>query len=339
MRARNAKSIGSSIINHAGVPTAYSTAKKWLQGSQNLIVMYHRVSPRAPQWILEPPISPLGFETQLNYFRFRYHVVSLPDLVDRAFNQPKSGQRFIAITFDDGYRDNFVYAFPLLRKYRIPVTIFPCTGPLDSPELFWWDKIGYVIAHTSKHRLNLGEFGVYEIDDQVQRKVVAHHIARNLKVVPEDVKSKVTEHLIRESDVDIPKDVPRNVVMSWEDIAIMDNNGISFGAHSVNHPILTNVSSNRVSAEISQSRSRIERHVKHVSEFFAYPDGAFNSSVVKLVQREGFEGAVTTRPVWVTRRSDRFALGRVGISTDDENIFEVVMSGIWGDSGAFLLRR
>lgn len=327
------KRIGCASVNRIGLTDAYGKFKRWHDGSEVVILLYHRVSPGDVPWLFEvPPVSPEAFETQLQYLRSHYEVMPLNDLVQNTFIEKHSGRRIASITFDDGYKDNLSYAFPLLRKYHAPATIFLTTAPIDSRDLPWWDKIGYALTCAKNHRLSLGELGDYSLEDASQRRAIAHKIIRRLKTIPEERKNRLVEDAIRDSGVEISDELTEETMMTWQDIRAMHNEGISFGAHSVSHPILTNMPIERAASEIRESKSQIEKRVDQIVDFFAYPNGDFNSTIAKIVEDSGFSGAVTDEPVWITPTTNLFKLGRVGL-TDDFNMFRVLLSGIRGDLG------
>src|SRR6185436_9993566 len=91
------------------------------------ILGYHKVSPEAHPFF--PPVPPEIFEQQMKFLSSCYTVMSLQDLVARPL-RGEIPQRAVAITFDDGYQDNYDYAFPILKKYKFPATIFVSTGAI-----------------------------------------------------------------------------------------------------------------------------------------------------------------------------------------------------------------
>jgi peptidoglycan/xylan/chitin deacetylase (PgdA/CDA1 family) len=254
--------------------------------------------------------------------------MSLNDLVQNIYDGQQSGRRIASITFDDGYKDNFSYAFPLLKKHHVPATVFLTTGPIDSRSLLWWDKIAYVVTHATNDRLSLGELGDYKLGDAVQRIAVGHEIISDLKTVPNEHRNEFTEELILGSGVEIPAEAAEEAMMTWEDIRAMHSEGISFGAHSVSHPALASIPIEQATSEIRESKSQIQNHTDQRVDFFAYPNGDFDSIIAKVVENCGFIGAVTAEPVWITRRTDRFKLGRMGIYWDDLGLFRIMLSGI-----------
>jgi peptidoglycan/xylan/chitin deacetylase (PgdA/CDA1 family) len=306
--------------------------KRWREGFEAVILLYHRVSPGDVPWLFEvAPVSPEAFEAQLQYLCSHYEVISLDDLVQNVFDDKRSGRRIASITFDDGYKDNFSYAFPLLRKYRAPATIFLTTGSIELPDLLWWDKIGYVLTYARNDRLSLGEFGDYRLRHAAQRRAIAHEIISRLETIPEERKNKLVEDTICESGVEISDELAEETMMTWQDICTLHKEGICFGAHSVSHPILTNMPIEGAVSEIRESKSQIEKRVGQTVDFFAYPNGEFNDAIAKTVEDSGFSAAVTAEPVWITPAASRFKLGRTGLFWDDLNTFRVVLSGIRGD--------
>jgi hypothetical protein len=167
-----------------------------------------------------------------------------------------------------------------------------------------------------------------------KRRSIALAIIERLTGLPEQRKNLLIEELLHTAGVDIPESLAKKVILSWEEVLRMSKEGIDFGAHSVSHPILTNLPLEKARFEIAESKRNIEGRVKPI-RFFSYPDGAFNSDIVEAVKQSGFVGAVTCDPVWVTCRPGRYRIGRMVITYEDFNMFRVMLSGIWGDYRGF----
>lgn len=332
MPIETARRIGCALTGRIHLTDPYSRFKRWRNGSEVVVLLYHRVSPGGDEWLFEVPgVHPEAFERQLQYLRSRYEVISLSELVQNVFDSKHTGRRIVSITFDDGYKDNFSYAFPILRKYHMPATIFLTTAPIDSRELPWWDRIAYAVMHTKDKRLNLAELGDYKLGEAAQRKKIAHKIINQLKTIPEERKKKLTEDMIRDAEVEIPSEASEETMMTWQEIRAMQKEGISFGAHSVSHPILTNIPIEQAACEIRESKLQIEKNIDERVDFFAYPNGVADSAIAKLVEDSGFTGAVTEEPIWITSKVNRYRIGRVGLYWNDINIVRVMLSGVRGD--------
>lgn len=309
----------------------YSYLKRRRIGSEMIIAMYHRVSICDDQWSIDI-VPPSSFETQLQYLRNNYTIVPLSNLLQYLREgHPLSPKRIAAITFDDGYKDVLTFALPLLNKYHVPATVFLTTGHIDSDTPFWWDSVGYAVEYTRQRALKLGEFGDYQFDTLTQRREIASTIISRLKKLPDESRIRLIGVLLSETGVTIPQELVKELILSWEDVRQLIAAGISIGAHSVTHPILTNMSLDDARREIIESKSEIEKQLDCPVTLFAYPNGDYNPEIANILKEEGFVGAVTTNPVWITPKSSQYRLGRIGLFDEDFGILKLRLSGVLGD--------
>jgi peptidoglycan/xylan/chitin deacetylase (PgdA/CDA1 family) len=323
------RALAASIANHSRLLDAYAFLRRKLTRSQIAILMYHRVCPKQDNWSLEP-LSPPSFEKQIEYFCRNYEIIPLEKLAQYIRQQKALPKKAVVITFDDGYKDNYLHAYPILKRHGVPATIFLATGYIATGKLLWWDKVSYIIHHTTVSRLELGELGDYSLQSELDKLQTRYIVTKRLNGVPEETKNLLIDKLADISQVEIPPDLARELVLSWEEIKEMNNNGVSFGAHSVSHPILTNIPLEQARYEIVQSKQAIETRLGQEVTAFAYPDGEFNDSLDRVVRESGYACAVTTTPVLLTPRSDPYQLGRIGVY-GDFNKFKVVFSGLYED--------
>lgn len=328
--------LACAMVNNLGLLDAYAFLKRRRIGSQVAIILYHRVSTVKDDWSLET-LSPQSFERQIKYFRENYEMLSLEELAPYVHERKSLPKKAVVITFDDGYRDNYLYAFPILRKYRAPATIFLATGHIGTAKLFWWDKVRYAVQHTTPERLELGKFGSYSLESALDRRHAGFAITEKLMNLPDERKNSLIEKLINVAGVDIPDRLGRELILSWNEVVQMSRDGIDLGAHSVTHPILTNIPLERARWEIVQSKNDIETRLGKPVSFFSYPNSIFNPEIVKLVEQSGFAGGITDNPVWITHRDNPYKLGRIG-AAEDFNIFKVMFCGFWGDLQSILGR-
>jgi peptidoglycan/xylan/chitin deacetylase (PgdA/CDA1 family) len=245
------------------------------------------------------------------------------------------------VTFDDGYKDNYRYAFPILKKYKIPATIFLVTGHIDTGNLFWFEKVGYIIWKTKIKRLKLDSFGDFPLNSVNNRLLSAFKIVEKMKKIKDEKKNILIEKLINISKVEIPHDLGRDVILSWDEIKEMNEWGIDFGAHTVSHPILTRISLEQAKFEISQSKKEIEKRLGRSVKTFAYPNGThedFNTKIIDLVKESGFTCAVTTIPTIQASRMNLYKLGRLDPGGDFLS-FKLIVSGLYSDASKIFSRR
>ena len=328
--ASNETESALAAANRIRLLEVYAFLKRKHIGSQVVIATYHRVSMRKDKWPMEN-LSPESFESQIRYFCRNFEILSLEQLV-RDLQQGRSlPKKAAVITFDDGYRDNYVYAFPILRKYAVPPTFFLTTSYIGGSKLFWWDKVGYLVHHTTAARLEVEELGRYALESEFDRRRATLMVVEKLYLFPEERKNGLLEKLADVCGVDIPGDLGSQLILSWEEVEEMSLDGVQFGAHSVTHPNLTNLPPEQAKWEICQSKEDIEKRLRKKVDFFSYPGGGLNAEIVEMVKQNGFVAAVTTDPSWVTPSSDLYRLGRIGMMYVDHNRSAALLCGTYGD--------
>jgi peptidoglycan/xylan/chitin deacetylase (PgdA/CDA1 family) len=298
--------------------------------SQVAIILYHHIGNKKDDYLLNR-INTSDFEKQMKYLQSTHEIISLEKLIQAVTEKKTLPKKTAIITFDDGYKDNYTEAYPILKKYKIPATIFVTTGHIETDDIFWWNKIGYVLCNTKLKKIELDDFG--DISPPLMENMFysLRMIYKKFKNIPEDRKKKLIDLLIQKSDVIIPKDLGKDLMLTWDNIREMNENGIDFGAHTVTHPILTNLSLDQAKFEIVESKKIIEKKLNKNITAFCYPNGFttdYNSEIIQILKDNGFLCSVTTVPKIVTIKSDLFELGRLPTGYDDKS-FKFCISGLY----------
>jgi peptidoglycan/xylan/chitin deacetylase (PgdA/CDA1 family) len=323
------KTLAAVAANRSSLLNGYAFLRRKLTKSQVGILLYHRVCPQNDNWSLKP-LSPRSFKKQMEYFYRNYEILPLDRLVQYIKQGKPLPEKAVVITFDDGYKDNYLYAYPILKKYHIPATIFLTTGHIGSRKLFWFDKVSYVIQLTTLNQLKSDELGSYPLGTEIDRFRASHIIIKRLKKLPEERKKGLIKKLINTCQVDIPANLGKEFLLSWNEIREMHDDGVAFGAHSVNHPILTNLPLEEAKREILRSKKDIEDKLGQPVTAFSYPNGNFNPEIVKFI-KDGFACAVTAGiSKLITLKDNPYELDRIQ-AAEDFNKFKVAFSGLYND--------
>ena len=265
-----------------------------------------------------------------------FNVIPLADAVDHFTNDTPLPDYSTVITIDDGYKDAYEIAFPLFKKYRVPATLFTVTSFIDNKAWIWTDLLRFIVLQPNISSLKI-EIDGFEaeliFDSVVQRLSVARKINSVLKKMPDEKKTEAIRSIAQEADISIP-DLPtaEYAGISSEQAIEMDRNGVSIGSHTVSHPIMTRISSERVKMELYESKRYLENLLDHEVEDFCYPNGSLSEDVRDLVSSTGYRSAVTTNFGFCRRSDDKLLLKRVAAESADSLFLQNI-------SGAEIVKR
>ncbi len=258
------------------------------------------------------------FEQQIRFLSRRYTIVPLEDIVERLRRGQGLYRRAVAITFDDGYRDNYTRAFPILRRYRVPATFYLTTGCIDNGQILWTAYLRYILRVTQAEELRLTQPDVVSLN--LSGPGAREEAFKALVVRMKNISTQKRQDLLAEvaEKLDVHDTSPlEGIMMNWEEVREMQRHGMTFGAHTITHPNLPNSSAEEAEREILGSKETIEGHLGEPVHHFSYPNGRGSSHLTEqvklLVRRAGFRSAVTSFSGCVQQGDDLFALKRLGV--------------------------
>lgn len=264
------------------------------------VLNYHRIDdPHRKDFdSFQPNISahPAEFDRQMEYLSRWFNVVSLQDVVTWLTGGKPLPPYAALITFDDGYLDNYTNAYPVLKKYKFPAVIYLTSGHIDTNEPFYWDLAAYCFLNTKTDHVLFPDKKELFWKNPIERWQIAKSWIYAMKPLPEEEKRKWVNQLPEQLGVSIPDNFFRNLMMNWDQVREMANNGIDFGGHTVNHPILTRISLEQARSEIETSKAKIEKELGRPILSFAYPNGMqtdYNADIQKIVADAGYKVAFT----------------------------------------------
>lgn len=274
--------------------------------------MYHKVGNNYSEFI--PALNSKVFEKQIKLLTKLYDVVSLEDIFSQRIKDRKRAKA--VITFDDGYKCIYKYAFPILKKYKIPANVFLTVDAVESNQPIWSDLLSCYIGFTKMNALELsiGENKFhFELTDRNRRLNSLNQIKALLKGLQEAQKLLLLEEIKQKLDVDNPDNGILDM-LSWDEIKEMSENNIYFGGHTLTHPILTKITLEKAKHEVLNSKEIIEKMIGRPVTTFAYPNGQsddFNSDIKKILSESGYKSACTTVFGKNDINTDRYELRRI----------------------------
>lgn len=260
------------------------------------VLLYHRISALRDPYF--PGVGVDVFAAQMSYIAKNFNVVPLSQLIKDVERGVGVQRRTLAITFDDGYRDNFLYACPVLKEHQLPATVFVATGYTDTSRMMWNDRIAAVIKSTDRSIIHV-EFPEgaesFSLDSDRAKLASLAKLLEKLKTLSDSNKNSVVESLVRHLGR-ATKTSDRSM-LCWGELREMARSGWEIGSHSVEHRILSKVPVKEMHAEVTDSKKTLEEYLQVPIDLFAYPNGKeedFGQVVKEAVQSAGYRAALTT---------------------------------------------
>lgn len=272
-----------------------------------LVLGYHRVvadfSREAAYAYPSMLVSRAMLECHLDWLARRFQVVSLDDLPFYLEARSRSAPPIAAITFDDGYRDVYEHAFPLLMRKGLPATVFVATNYVGTDGVLPHDKL-YLLLGRASHRWRSFSQQMVRLFLHVDLPLpmstlvtAASSPQAALRTLLTSLQHADVQRVITALEVDcgLSGGVPNGFrPMTWDMVSEMRRAGMGVGSHTRSHCLLTNESAARVIEETAGSQEVLTAKLGAPAASFAYPDGHFDATAVRAVAAAGYRVAVTT---------------------------------------------
>ncbi len=296
--------------------------------------MLHRVRPDSMDDFCpnrDMAVSPEFLERLIGDAQQRGHTfVSLDRICDAL--QRGTVSKLLALTFDDGYRDNLTVAYPILKRLGIPFTIYVTTSFPDGEAILWWYAIEQMLQQNEQ--IALADDSVLPCRTSQEKLDAFVSLRQSIMALPRDGLGDRVNAIFERVNFDW-RQMCAEEALSWDDLRELARDPlVTIGAHTVSHPVLSALSPEQVCAEMRDSRERIEAHIGAPVTHFCYPFGSRNevgTREFELAQELGFKTATTTRwgNIFPKHRKHLHGLPRVALT----NAFD------WNDFRRQSLRR
>lgn len=271
-------------------------------------------------WSLHLPVD--IFQSTCALLSSDYHVISLKELVEARVNQVAVPENSVVLTFDDGYASNYELAYPILRKYHLPATIFVSTGFLDGEDMLWFQRVDLALGRTQKAFIDWKINGNTLRLSFETRETRQQALVRLLPELKELSDTDLLNEIQRlEHDLEVTSPTPDKMPapmrpMTWDMLRAMSNSGlVDFGGHTHTHPILSHCDSLAMRAEIHTCHQRIFAETGIRPTSFSYPNGHaedYNRETLQMVEEAGFQCACTMISGRIGPHTSIFQLPRYG---------------------------
>jgi peptidoglycan/xylan/chitin deacetylase (PgdA/CDA1 family) len=300
-------------------------AGRWLHRKKVTVLYYHRF----------PAQFAAEFRAQCEHLGKRHRVISMREMTRSLRNGDSPPENAVVITIDDGHRDFYTCAFPVLRDYGFPATMYLPTAFLDRTkgrEWLWFDRLTYAFRYSSRVEVKIpamapGEPPVsYRLESAAARAVVAGLVLEGAQRLPIRDRDIYCERVAEALEIRIPEMPPEEFApLTWDEVRAMARSGIEFGGHTVTHPILQTIATaDELEFEIAHCKLRIEEELQAPVAHFAYPRGKVEdipAAAKEALRQAGYETAVTTLIGQVGPGDDPLWLQRIGVDPEVQQLW------------------
>lgn len=315
-----------------------------------IVLMYHRIA-QSKYDVWDMNVSAANFEQHLQFLQKTGKVISLKELVEDVKNKSIK-KNSIAITFDDGYADNYHTAKPLLEKYNLPATFFITSANIEKQQEFWWDELEHLILHTEKlpsslslninntpfefvleneSRLTpelLHKYTLWKASEQAPgtlRCEIFLKLWQALKPLPAEKQQKILDVISEWAGCSRPIRY-EYLCMTQEQLQDLATQELfSVGIHTVNHASLPSHNNAYQKKELLENKNYLENITRDKAEILAYPYGDFNDKAISAAAEIELKAAFTTNEVAIRKRSPYLELGRFHVKNQNYAVFKKTM--------------
>jgi peptidoglycan/xylan/chitin deacetylase (PgdA/CDA1 family) len=331
--------IGKSIFLKMSLLTAANMAGvmaffRALNRHKVRILAYHGID-----WLSEPVVNwdglqvrPRVFRSHLRELSRRYHVVPLSTVMDALTNGGGLPDDAVAITFDDGYRNNLTVAAPILKEFGFPATFFVSTGFADGTASPWWYRLREAVSYSQRDSISLPDGQPISLDEGMNRRLAAIEWERHLRSKPRCERMECLKELFEDCRCK-EGDHVAYPLMTREEVRQLSGLGFEIGPHTVSHISMSHESKDLIEDEIEASLSAVTDITGKPPTCYSYPHGALPKEyedVLQMMKKRGVRGAVTTMEGMNTPLDDIFRLKRLNVSGHRLAAFSALMSGLTG---------
>jgi len=303
-----------------------------------LVLMYHRIlksySDDPLKNLNEHSISESQFEDQMAYLSHHCNVISVSDLI--AGKNISQNNKNVVITFDDGYKDNFTNAFPILLKYNLPALFSISTEFVVNKTPLWFDIIEHAVRLVKKKHISIKLYDKYvdfilnSLNDKIK---LLYWLRSKCFEITQENRGGFINDLINEFDIPIDYEEllidPDYAPLSSEEIHEMAYSKMAeFAAHSVHHYLLSRVNITTLKHELLQSKSAVEYLTNSPCKYFCIPGGYYNETMINAILDTKFEVIFSSDTVEVDPQNIPVVIGRFGITRSiNKGLFADIVHG------------
>lgn len=302
-----------------------------MPSSSGIVLMYHEVLPdevTLPAWTV---VRESDFKWQMCYLQSHFDVVTMDQALERVTGKSQAKRPFAVVTFDDGYKGNLDVVLPIMESLGMPFLVYVATQAIIENNLYWYDQIINLLS------LKEDIQATFELDGKVEEFKIPRHAS-------DDARWVETQRLLSRLKLLSPSDreVAVKCITEGEKVAaallsmvteldvkrLAQSSCVTIGAHTHRHELLDQLTHDEIMETLQTSNDHITRITGVAPCHFAFPNGNYNKAVIDLIQKAGYETAVTTVSDFWSEKDSAMMIPRFGVGRfDSKRQFKARVSG------------
>ena len=283
------------------------------------VLAYHRVDEQVADYPFNRTIlsaTPEQFDRQLNYVKRHFNVIDFHDLAAILAGGDEIRDNTLIITFDDGYKDNFQIAAPILQSHQMKAVFYVTTDNISQGNLLWFDLLHYYVRQMKPgiYSLGSGDYRFARTTDDEQDFVA---IGRHLRLIPDEERLAILAQLEQMFGSDALAELRGLAdVLNWDEVRQLAEMGFEIGSHSCSHPHLYRLGREDQLRQLRDSKTLIEQQTGRPVVSFSYPTGGFDQITVECVREAGYQFAVAYNEAIWSQGDNRLLIPRIHVEPD-----------------------
>jgi peptidoglycan/xylan/chitin deacetylase (PgdA/CDA1 family) len=322
------------VIYYSGLLPLLSKLKPTRQKRRwPIVLMYHRVIEQSDITGLQPGmyVTIDSFDRQATYLSRKYNVLSMADFVSGLSDNREYNYNDLLITFDDGWRDNYENAFPILKKYRVPATIYLATDFIGTNRNFWFQEISSILTRQKNQQKQIADIlsailakyhnssmaGKLLSENMLELVADTDRCIERLKQLEPEINYEIVAELGKLPSNNPITNLDDRQLLDWDEVLLMNKENINFGSHGLSHKLMNLLDLSEVTRELTESKKIIEERLGKSVSTFTYPNGNCNEEIIKLTEQAGYACAfIAGKNRDESIKNDKFAIERIGVHND-----------------------
>ncbi len=315
----SAKQVIKTTIIKSQVPRVLSR----FTGRRVAILRYHSVQPEPElfQHSIGGGIihSAAAFDRQMRFVAENFHLVTLQEVDSFLRGEGKVPVRAVAVTFDDGFRDNYEIAAPILQRWKVPATFYVTVGLADSGAAPWFSRLRFAFNMTGckSWRDTLAK-RCWPLTEKPAKREAFLSASERCAVLPTEQRDAFLDDIEQDLEVRLPADL--RLMMTWEEVRALHRAGHTIGSHTMQHPNLAHIDRSRAFEELRQSKEILEKQIKSPVDHFCYPapilNPHWNAETMAMTREVGYRTAATSVGGVLRAGDDPLCLRRLAVPSE-----------------------